>query len=92
MSDENKKSTTVKIADNWEMEISGTVTLIEITKNESKKAKNEFIRNVRGYYGHVDEALKSYLRKAIKPNAAVSEIVDIIESNVANLKARGVIK
>tara|TARA_R110002020_G_scaffold148592_1_gene324478 strand:+ start:255 stop:512 length:258 start_codon:yes stop_codon:yes gene_type:complete len=82
----------IKIDESWEMEVSNNVTLIEITKNESKKAKNEFVRSVRGYHGHIDEALKSYLRKAIKPNNEVSEIIDIIETNVKSLKSKGLIK
>jgi len=82
----------VKIDDQWDLEIGTNVTLIEITPNTAKKAKSEFTRSSRGYHAHVDEALKSYLRKAIKPNKEVSEIIDIIESNVANLKAKGIIK
>jgi len=82
----------VKIDDQWELEVGANVSLIEITPNTAKNAKSDFTRSVRGYYAHVDEALRSYLRKAIKPNKEVSEIIDIIESNVKNLKARGIIK
>ena len=82
----------IKIDESWELEISNNVTLIEITKNESKKAKNEFVRSSRGYYGHVDEALKSYLRKSINPKKGIYDIVMLIEKNVANLKAKGIIK
>jgi len=82
----------IKIDESWELEISNNVTLIEITKNESKKAKNEFVRSPRGYYGHVDEALKSYLKKASNPKKDIYDIVILIEKNVANLKAKGIIK
>lgn len=92
MSNEKKTGTTVVIDQNWELEITSTVTLIEIVKNTGKDAKNEFVRHTRGYYSHVDEALKSYLRKAIKPSSDVSEIVAIIESNVKNLKVKGLVK
>jgi len=81
-------SNEIKIDDTWSLEIGGTVALIEMTP---KKKDLEFSRNVRGYYGHVDEALKSYLRKSINPISEVSEIVALIESNVSKLKAKGII-
>ena len=89
---QNKKAQTVKIDDTWSLEIGGSVTLIERTENTAKNAKNEFTSKVRGYYGHVDEALKSYLRKSINPVSEVSEIVELIESNVSKLKAKGLIR
>ncbi len=82
----------IKIDSTWEIEIGNNVTLIEITKNKSPKARNEFTRLTRGYYAHIDEALNAYMRKAINPNSEVSEIIDIIESNIKNLKAKGIIK
>ena len=81
----------VKIDDTWSLEIGRSVTLLERAENNSKNANSEYSSRVRGYYGHVDEALKSYLRKSINPISEVSEIVELIESNVRNLKARKLI-
>lgn len=85
-------SNIIKIDDIWSLEIgSSSVTLLERTKNNAKNAKSEYSSKVRGYYGHVDEALKSYLRKSINPVSEVSEIVELIESSVSKLKAKGII-
>ena len=85
-------STEITIDESWHMEIGSSITLIEKVKTDNPKAKNEFSYISRGYYGHVDEALKSYLRKSINPKSSISDIVELIEKNVANLKARKVIK
>lgn len=86
------KSQTVKIDENWSLEIGSHVTLIERTENKLKRAKNVWVNTTRGHYGHVDEALKAYLRKAINPINEVSEILEVMERNINNLKSKGIIK
>ena len=82
----------IKIDETWSLEIGkSSVTLFEQKETKQKNAKTEHRQVIRGYYGHIDEALKSYLRKSINPVSEVAEIVELIESNVSKLKAKGII-
>ena len=93
MSKQPESTQTVKIDDIWFLDIGPSyVRLFQKTKTKRADAKHAYHERTRGFFGHVDEALKSYLRKSINPVSEVSEIVELIESNVSKLKAKGLIK
>lgn len=78
----------VIIDDEWQLQIKSTdVTLMQTSTNE--QGKTTF--NTRGYYAHVDEALKAYLRKCISPNQEVIECLDQMETaltKINNIKVK----
>ena len=71
--------TTITIDEKWSMQIASNITLLEEVEPEGTLAKHSTRQIVRGYYAHVDEALKSYLRKSINPSKEVIEIVEKID-------------
>ena len=75
----------VNIDDIWSIEMGSCVVLIEEVKTTNPKAKNPISRLIRGYYGHVDEALRAYLRKSIRPNSEIAEIVTLIEDRIESI-------
>lgn len=86
-------SNEIKIDESWYLDIGPSyVRLFQKTETKRDDAKHEYHDRTRGFYGHIDEALKSYLRKSINPIESIVDIVDMIERNVNNLKAKGLIK
>lgn len=86
------KNKEVIIDDTWKMSISSNdVQLIECVESTHPKANNPYSDHTRGYYAHIDDALRAYLRKSINPNFQVFEILDKIDyalSKIAEIKER----
>ncbi len=61
-------------------------TLIEIVDNNNHNAKTHKSQQNRGYYAHIDEALKAYLRKSLNPQNSIHEIVAMIESGLVKIE------
>ena len=83
---------TLKIDDSWELDMSSpiNITLIELKPNDHPKAKSPVSRSVRGYYAHIDEALKAYARKSPYPCKTVEEYIMKMDQALENiLKFKG---
>lgn len=72
---------------NWVLKYTqNQYTLIEIMESNHPKSKSEITQQNRGYYAHIDEALKAYLRKSIQPCDSIHEIVALIESGLVKIE------
>ena len=70
-------SSEVIVDDEWKLHISSSqISLVQCGLN--RKTGNE-TESIRGYYAHIDDALRAYLRKSINPNFQVFEVLDKID-------------
>lgn len=70
----------IVIDDIWSLEISThDIKLIETIESTHHKSIGEKVERIRGYYAHIDEALRSYIKKSITPNFQVFEILEKID-------------
>jgi len=80
----------IKIDETWSLnKLSNCYQLVK--KVISSKGKNEGkeISISKGYYAHIDEALKGYLQKSLEPKEDIKELfsqIENIKNNIKNLE------